>query len=351
MKRHYSASVLDPEGISHVSVITRAQRAGKSRNTNITVRSRIDRPSHSPLFLSFHVRGERVSSSSVALEVDSLSPTLHKVTVELAQSQKWIHTSFTVTRAYDIRQPLLQIKISGQEVEEQPSHRRASLLISGIAAAGMLVFGSLFIQSRTNDRTVTAAIVTTTTVTTIASAPELPHSNIANGHALPPYSKFPELTQNADAALLEDVPDDGQTWLVIPRLYLRIPVVKGTDNPDLDLGAGWYPSTDSPGTSGNVGLAGHRTTAPAPFFFLDKLEVNDSIYLVVKDKLFRYLVIAADNGVAYKIVQPADISVIKRLGFDAITLTTCTPIGSDAERLIVHAKLSNSQTFSRKQSQ
>lgn len=223
--------------------------------------------------------------------------------------------------------------------------------MSGIAAAAILVFGSLVVQNRANDRTVTAAIVTTTTVTTIAAATELPKSNIANGHALAPYSVLPALMQDTAEALLNDVPDDGRTWLVIPRLYLRIPVVKGTDNPDLDMGAGWYPSTDSPGTTGNVGLAGHRTTAPAPFFFLDKMEVSDSIYLVVKDKLFHYRVVAAKDGAPYATVLPADISVIGRLGFDAVTLTTCTPIGSDAERLIVHAKLSNSQTISRKQSQ
>ena len=351
MKQRYSASVLDPEGISHVSVITRAQHTRRSRSTVITVRSRIDRPSGSPFFLSFHVRGERVSSSSVKLEVDSLSPTLHKVTVEIPRSSDWTKTSFSVARAYDIRQPLLNVKISGQDVAEHSRHHRVSFFVSGIAATALLVFGSLVAQNRSNDRSANAAIVTTTAVTTTTSVTELPKSNISNGHALPPYSTFPPLTQDADKTLLADVPDDGRTWLVIPRLYLRIPVVKGTDNPDLDMGAGWYPSTDSPGTTGNTGLAGHRTTSPAPFFYLDKLEVTDSIYLVVRDQLFRYLVVPTDDGAAHKIVKPADISVIGDLGFDAVTLTTCTPIGSDAERLVVHAKLSNSQTISRKQSQ
>ncbi|MEY4220398.1 MAG: Sortase domain, partial [Actinomycetota bacterium] len=55
-----------------------------------------------------------------------------------------------------------------------------------------------------------------------------------------------------------------------------------------------------------------------------------------------------DDDTAYKIVPPSEISVIGRLGFDAVTLTTCTPIGSDAERLIVHAKLLRSVAFSRK---
>ena len=57
---------------------------------------------------------------------------------------------------------------------------------------------------------------------------------------------------------------------------------------------------------------------------------------------------ASGDDTAYKIVPPSEISVIGRLGFDAVTLTTCTPIGSDAERLIVHAKLLRSVAFSRK---
>jgi LPXTG-site transpeptidase (sortase) family protein len=268
---------------------------------------------------------------------------LHKVTVQLSPSQDWNRSSFVVTRAYDIHQPLLRTQISDQHVTEHSSHSPTTLLVSGIAAASLLVFGSLFVQSRSNDRTVIAATDTTTYSTTVP-----PKLSITDGQALPAYSKFPVLTQQTTKELLGDVPDDGRTWLVIPRLHLRIPVVKGIEDPQLAKGVGWYPSTDAPGASGNVGIAGHRTTSPAPFFFLDKLEVADSIYLVVKNKLFRYLVTASEDDTAYKIVPPSQVSVIGRLGFDAVTLTTCTPMGSDAERLIVHAKLLRSAVFSRK---
>ena len=307
------------------------------------MRSRVDRTSHSSLPLSFHVRGERVTSTSTELEVDSLSPTLHKVTLHLAPSQEWSRTSFVVTRAYDIRQPLLRAQISDKPVTEHSSHSQFSLAVSGIAAASLLVFGSLFIQSRSNDRTVTAA-----TITNAAPTTQPPKSAVTDGQALPAYSKFPALTEQTTKDLLGDVPNDDRTWLVIPRLHLRIPVVTGIEDPQLAKGVGWYPSTDAPGSSGNIGIAGHRTTAPAPFFFLDKLEIADSIFLVVKNKLFRYLVTASGDDTAYKIVPPSEISVIGRLGFDAVTLTTCTPIGSDAERLIVHAKLLRSVAFSRK---
>ena len=53
----------------------------------------------------------------------------------------------------------------------------------------------------------------------------------------------------------------------------------GTDEISLQYGPGHYMQTNLPGSGGNVGIAGHRTTYGAPFTRLDLLEVGDTIFL------------------------------------------------------------------------
>jgi sortase A len=125
-------------------------------------------------------------------------------------------------------------------------------------------------------------------------------------------------------------------------------IVNGVTNDRLALGVGRYPVTQKPGSKGNIGLAGHRTTFPAPFFFLDKIRVDDSVILIAGNELLRYTVKANAAGEPYDVVQPdINIRVLANRGFDSVTLTTCTPIGTVKERLIVHAKLMERIPFER----
>ncbi len=118
-------------------------------------------------------------------------------------------------------------------------------------------------------------------------------------------------------------------------------MVEGVNVDDLRKGPGHYPSTQMPGHEGNSAIAGHRTTYGAPFGDLDQLAVGDEIRLTTVQGDFRYKVIEQ------RVVDPSEISVLDptpdpaRPGHQlaTLTLTTCNPKYSAAERLIIRAQL------------
>ena len=115
-------------------------------------------------------------------------------------------------------------------------------------------------------------------------------------------------------------------------------VVSGVDLVTLRRGPGHYPESDRPGGAGNFAIAGHRTTYGSPFWSLDELQPGDTIHVV--DRRGREWVYAY---VEQRIVQPTDVWVVEDdpLGSGApmITLTTCHPRYSDAQRLIAWGEL------------
>jgi sortase A len=115
-------------------------------------------------------------------------------------------------------------------------------------------------------------------------------------------------------------------------------VVEGVSVADLRRGPGHYPDTAEPGEVGNLGISGHRTTYGAPFYHLDRLQEGDRIHVVDRDN--REWVYAFHER---RIVQPTDTWVIGDdplgTGGALLTLTTCHPRLSAAQRMIVFATL------------
>ena len=115
-------------------------------------------------------------------------------------------------------------------------------------------------------------------------------------------------------------------------------VVQGVSLGDLQRGPGHYPGTALPGEKGNFAVAGHRTTYGAPFFNLDQLRKGDHVIVTARDgKRYTYRVHTQE------IVAPSDTWVIApdplERGRNTLTLTTCNPRFSNAQRLIVFAEL------------
>lgn len=115
-------------------------------------------------------------------------------------------------------------------------------------------------------------------------------------------------------------------------------VVQGVRLTDLQRGPGHYPGTALPGGKGNFAVAGHRTTYGAPFFNLDQLREGDEVLVTARTgKQYTYRVRTQE------IVAPGDTWVIQpdplETGKKTLTLTTCNPRFSNAERLIVFAEL------------
>ncbi|HWC10205.1 MAG TPA: class E sortase [Acidimicrobiales bacterium] len=134
------------------------------------------------------------------------------------------------------------------------------------------------------------------------------------------------------------IPGDAIALLRVPKLGLEKAVVEGVGVEDLKKAPGHYPDTPMPGEKGNSAIAGHRTTYGAPFGDLDKLEPGDPILLQTQATTFRYEV---DH---LRIVDPSESWVLDDAGDDRLTLTTCHPKFSAAQRMIVVAKLTSPGT-------
>jgi sortase A len=128
---------------------------------------------------------------------------------------------------------------------------------------------------------------------------------------------------------------DGQAIaeLRIARIGLRTLVVRGTDPADLREGPGLIAGSPLPGQGGTTAIAGHRTTYGAPFRSLDALRRGDAIVLRLPYGTFRYAV------ESWRIVQPGDLSVLRRVGHDRLVLSACHPVFSAARRIVVFARL------------
>jgi sortase A len=125
---------------------------------------------------------------------------------------------------------------------------------------------------------------------------------------------------------------DSLTRIKIPALGVDMVVVEGTTDSALKAGAGHYPSSPLPCEAGNVAIAGHRTTYGKPFANLDQLKTGDTIELDTPI-----------GGCVYHLAQtpfvvdPNDISVLASTTARSLTLTTCNPKGSAAQRLVIRA--------------
>ncbi|UNX54907.1 class E sortase [Georgenia sp. TF02-10] len=141
-------------------------------------------------------------------------------------------------------------------------------------------------------------------------------------------------------------PAEGEQFAIlhVPRWGLDqpIPIAEGVGTDVLNSGAaGHYPGTALPGAVGNAALAAHRQSYGAAFRHVDALQEGDPLVVESAEAWLVYRV------TGHEIVTPDRSDVIapvpgapgeaptQRL----LTLTTCHPLWSTAERWIVHAAL------------
>ena len=127
---------------------------------------------------------------------------------------------------------------------------------------------------------------------------------------------------------------DGEPIITDDPLF----VVSGATLELLRSGPGHYPLSDRPGGAGNFAVAGHRTTYGAPFWSLDELTEGDTIHVV--DRQGREWIYGYREQ---QVVAPTAVWVVGEdplgAGAPTITLTTCHPRGSAAQRLIAWGEL------------
>lgn len=107
------------------------------------------------------------------------------------------------------------------------------------------------------------------------------------------------------------------------------------------LGVGHYSSTALPGAVGNFAIAAHRSAYGGGMHLINELRVGDPIYIQTKDGWYTYrfrnfeYVRASAVGVLDSAPQGVGENTSQRL----ITLTTCNPLYSTAERIIAYGVL------------
>ena len=181
------------------------------------------------------------------------------------------------------------------------------------------------------------------------------------------------------------VPQDGDAFA---RMYIpafgpdyQFAVLEGVGEQTLLAGPGRYPGTQMPGEPGNFAVAGHRVGKGAPFNDLGQLRTCDAIVVETQSQWVTYRVLPMDADPELRrasvspclpqdltdrvaggdyaqvmgrhITTPNDINVVNPMPetrstevvpgmASIITLTTCHPQFSNAERMIIHAVMSES---------
>lgn len=132
----------------------------------------------------------------------------------------------------------------------------------------------------------------------------------------------------------------GDIGVHAPVIYGEKSISETNFQKALQSGVVHYPNTATPGQPGNAVIFGHssgQVWAPGNYKFvfthLDKLSLGKRIFLEYKGVRYIYRV------TNMKVVAPTDVSVLAQdPSKHTLTLITCTPVGTNKNRLIVTAE-------------
>jgi sortase A len=172
---------------------------------------------------------------------------------------------------------------------------------------------------------------------------------------------------------------DGQGFakIFVPKFGpdYAVTIIEGTSTDDLYVGPGHYENTQFPGEPGNFSVAGHRVSKGSPFNELGLLSSCDALVIETQSDWFVYRVMPMQDEAASwattkhahcagvsvqkgayaqtfgrEITEPSDYAqvlpvphvesrTVPAKAERLITLTTCHPQFSDAQRMIIHGVL------------
>lgn len=129
--------------------------------------------------------------------------------------------------------------------------------------------------------------------------------------------------------------ENGNLRLVIPSLDQDVLVQSNVDTESLRSGPGLYEYSQlpAPDTNANVSIAGHRDIEGAEFYYIDRLTDGDLMYLVYQEKVYIY------QYESTQIIQSDDWNPIACKDYPCLTLTSCDPIGTFINRIVVTGRL------------
>lgn len=218
--------------------------------------------------------------------------------------------------------------------------RRKSLRIfeSGFLVTGVVLLAAYFILRGWGDYQSRSDIFSFEQAVASESAAQQPVADNDPGQGTEPdYSLWSEKRIQDYHESLKQRDDAPLAILSIDKLGLKVPVYNGTDEINLNRGAGRIKGTARVGGSGNLGIAAHRDGF---FRVLKDVEIGDTIDMLTHRGKSEFVVSSID------IVDPKDVSVLAPTEDPTITLVTCYPfyfVGHAPKRYIVKGKLLSSQ--------
>lgn len=114
------------------------------------------------------------------------------------------------------------------------------------------------------------------------------------------------------------------------------------------LGVGHYPGTQMPGEVGNFAIASHRSAYGGGMHEIEQLQLGDGIFIQTRDGWYTYrfrdfeYVTPDTVDVLAPVPHRPDLQPTDRI----ITLTSCNPLYSTAERIIAYGVLESWQPIS-----
>jgi sortase A len=116
----------------------------------------------------------------------------------------------------------------------------------------------------------------------------------------------------------------------------------------MELGVGHYPGTQMPGEVGNFAIAAHRSAYGGGMHEIEQLQLGDAIYIQTQDGWYTYrfrnLEYVTPETVA--VLAPVPHHPEAQAGDRIITLTSCNPLYSTAERIVAYGVLASWQPTS-----
>ena len=112
-----------------------------------------------------------------------------------------------------------------------------------------------------------------------------------------------------------------------------------------DLGVGHYPDTQMPGEVGNFAIASHRSAYGGGMHEIEQLQLGDGIYIQTRDGWYTYrfrdfeYVTPDTTDVLAAVPHHPELQPTDRI----VTLTSCNPLYSTAERIIAYGVLESWQ--------
>lgn len=171
----------------------------------------------------------------------------------------------------------------------------------------------------------------------------------------PAPTPAPEGTDDGDPVVVgtDLAPGEAFAIMYVPRFGegSQRTIAEGV-GPDVlnsfETGVGHYPGTQLPGEVGNFAIAAHRSAYGGGMHEIDQLQLGDAIHIQTRDAWYTYrfrdleYVTPETTQVLAAVPHHPELAPTDRI----VTLTSCNPLHSTAERIIAYGVLESWQPAS-----